>query len=152
LIEVIRHVFACQVGDNPDTVQRHTMGSRAFRHPAGFHFHYARSASTQTALLFRGLGDVIDGAHHTFVMLPLAVGLQRREHARSGRNCGTYDYVGDGEFWRQSTAEAGADDGVGGRVLQGDVNGCGGSLGAGSVGRQHQKVGAEPGGARPIDR
>lgn len=151
-VEIVRHVFARQVCDNPDTVERHASRSGALRYRAGFHFHDASAGGAQPAFLPGGLRNVIDGTNHTHVMRPQTGRVQSREGARSGGNRGTDDYVGNLEFLGQRAAEAGAEDDVRGKVLQGGFDSGSGALGAGSVGRQHQFVGAEPGGARPIQR
>jgi hypothetical protein len=69
-IEVVRHVFARQIGDHPDAIERKAARRGAFGHPAGFHFHTLAPPARRRRFLRGGLRDVIDGAHHTYVMLP----------------------------------------------------------------------------------
>ena len=67
-IQIIRHIFACQVRDGLDTKEWQAQRARTLGHCGGFHIHCNRAGLAQAALFRGGLGDVIDGQHHAQVM------------------------------------------------------------------------------------
>jgi hypothetical protein len=152
LIEIVRHIFACKVSYDPNTVKRHAARSGALRHSTGFHFHCTCPISVQAALFLRGPRHMINGTNHTNVMPAASGRVQSREGLLSRHNGGANHHIGDPQFRSQRAAKSGADNCLRRKTLHCSIH-CESSLpGAGSVGRQHQLVVAKARGAGPIDR
>ena len=63
-IEVVRHSFACQIGDRADTIERKRSHARKLGDGGGFHFNRGRARLAQSPLLLRRLRHVVDRANH----------------------------------------------------------------------------------------
>ncbi len=105
-IEVIGHVFAREVGYDPNTVELQTSRPDFFGHPAGLHFHGGTALRTQETLLRDRPGDVIDGTPPPRRDAAFRWQGQRRKVSSAGGNGRPHDYVADLEFRCQGSTEA----------------------------------------------
>src|ERR1700738_4306047 len=63
-IEVIRHIFAREIGDSTYAIERQPQGFGAGSHAGRFHLNPAGSLRPQNALLFGRPRHMVDGANH----------------------------------------------------------------------------------------
>ena len=74
-IEIVRHIFACKIGNGPNAIERQPKNLCPFGYARGLHFYGARARGMKAALLPRRARHMIDGANHACMMRGGAFGL-----------------------------------------------------------------------------